>query len=84
MNQGKSLIRLVVGIMGLIFVYSKRPPSGFGDALMMMGQGRDSYIKEPVYLILMALFGFITLFGVMDIVKAENKANKENSENKEK
>ena len=46
----KGIVLLVVGIVGLIFVYSLRPPSGFGDALMMAVQGRNFYLKEPVYL----------------------------------
>ena len=69
----KGIILLVVGIIGLIVVYSLRPPSGFGDALMMMGQGRNFYLKEPVYLMLMALSGVISLFGVINIVKASSK-----------
>jgi hypothetical protein len=45
-------IQTVVGILGLAVVYSVRPPSGFGEALMMLGQGKHQYIKEPLYEIL--------------------------------
>ena len=34
------IVLLVFGVIGLVAVYSMRPPSGFGDALMMIGQGR--------------------------------------------
>jgi uncharacterized membrane protein len=67
------IVLLAVGIVGLIFVYSQRPPSDFGEALMMLGQGRDFYLKEPVYLTLMALFGVISVIGVINIVKALNE-----------
>lgn len=69
----KGILLLVLGVLGLIFVYSLRPPSGFGDALMMMGQGRDFYLKEPIYLALMALSGGVSLFGIINIFKAMNK-----------
>lgn len=69
----KGIVLVVVGILGLIFVYSLRPPSGFGEALMMLGQGREFYLREPVYLTLMALFGVILVFGVVGIVKASTK-----------
>lgn len=69
----KGIILLVIGGIGLIFVYSLRPPSGFGDALMMMGQGKEFFLKEPVYLTLMALSGIISLFGVIYIVKGMSK-----------
>ena len=69
----KGIILLVIGGIGLIFVYSLRPPSGFGDALMMMGQGKEFFLKEPVYITLMALSGIISLFGVIYIVKGMSK-----------
>ncbi len=33
----KDIILLVIGVIGLIAVYSLRPPSGLGEELMMMG-----------------------------------------------
>ncbi|MEC4685512.1 MAG: hypothetical protein VST71_07255 [Nitrospirota bacterium] len=62
------IILLTVGVIGLVTVYSMRPPSGFGEALMMMGQGRQSFIKEPLYQILMGASGLIFLLGIMQIV----------------
>ncbi|MCL6106184.1 MAG: hypothetical protein M1309_02385 [Actinobacteria bacterium] len=66
----KGVILLVIGAIGLIAVYSVRPPSGLGDELMMVEQGRNFYLKEPVYLSLMALSGVILFFGVISIFKS--------------
>lgn len=64
---GKILI--AVGIVGLIIVYSFRPPSDLGDAFMMMGQGRDFFIKEPWYQMLIGLSVVSVGFGVLKLVK---------------
>ena len=69
----KGVILLIVGVVALIAVYSVRPPSGFGDAMMMMGQGKEFYLKEPVYLGLMAISGIISVLGLVFIVKGMNK-----------
>jgi hypothetical protein len=58
------VVLIVVGVVGLAAVYGMRPPSGFGEAIMMMGQGRENSVGEPYYQILLALFGLVTLFGV--------------------
>ncbi|MFC1888890.1 hypothetical protein ACFL4G_03950 [Thermodesulfobacteriota bacterium] len=71
MEKGIGL--LIVGVLGLIGVYSIRPPSGFGEALLMVGQGKDFYLKEPLYLILMAISGLITVFGLILTVKGLDK-----------
>ena len=70
----KGIFLLIVGIAALIFVYSFRPPSGLGDAFMMMGQGRDAFLKEPAYLGLMAISSIVSLFGVIFIVKGMKKS----------
>ena len=69
------IVMLVIGVIGLVGVYSVRPPSGFGDAIMMMGQGRGC-IRDPFYQIFMAVFGLISFFGVLKIVK-DQKEGKE-------
>ncbi len=43
------VVLIIVGVIALALVHSMRLPSGFGDALMMMGQGRQNFIKEPFY-----------------------------------
>jgi hypothetical protein len=43
------LVVLLIGVIGLVVVYSLRPPSGVGEALVMLSQGRESFIKEPLY-----------------------------------
>ena len=59
------IILLVVGVIGLVAVYSMPPLSGFGDALMMIGQGRQSFIKEPLYQIFLAISCLVSLFGLI-------------------
>jgi uncharacterized membrane protein len=71
--MAKGVILLIVGVVALIAVYSVRPPSGFGDAFMMMAQGRNFYLKEPVYLGLMAISGIISALGLIFIVKGMGK-----------
>lgn len=66
---------LVIGVIGLAIVYSMRPPSGFGEAIMMMGQGKQYFIREPLYYILLAVSGLVAFFGVLKLIKA-NKENK--------
>lgn len=65
---GLGISLLVIGVIGLVAVYSMRPPSGFGEALMMLGQGRRNYIREPLYEIFMALAGLASLAGIIQIV----------------
>lgn len=62
-------VMLVIGIIGLVAVYSMRPPSGFGEAIMMMGQGRQSFIREPLYQILLAASAIVAVFGFLRIIK---------------
>lgn len=63
------MVMLVIGIIGLVAVYSMRPPSGFGEAIMMMGQGRQSFIREPLYQILLAVSAIVAVFGFLKIMK---------------
>jgi uncharacterized membrane protein len=65
------MIRLIVGIVGLIATWSYRPPSGMGDAFMMLGRGQSFFLKEPVFLALMALFALLAIFGLIDLVNAK-------------
>jgi hypothetical protein len=64
----KGTVLLVVGVFALIVVYCLRPPSDIGDAMRMMGQGRNYYFKEPMYYTLMVLSAVVAFFGVMHIV----------------
>jgi hypothetical protein len=61
--------KLIIGIAGMALVYSQRPPSGFGDALMMMGSGRQWYLKEPFFLAGMAIFALLAIFGLLEVLK---------------
>ena len=77
MNKtGVGIVLLAIGVIVLVAVYSMRPPSGFGEALMMMGQGRKSYIREPLYQILMAIGGLLSLGGIIQIVAGLSSNNK--------
>lgn len=59
----------VIGIVGLVVVYSLRPPSGFGDALMMMAQGKEFFISEPYYQLLLGACVVLTGFGAVKLLK---------------
>jgi len=61
----KGIILSVIGVIGLAVVYSYRPPTGITEAFMMMGQGKDWFLKEPIYITLMAIFGLLTFFGLL-------------------
>jgi hypothetical protein len=67
------VFRLVIGIIGMVITYSYRPPSGLGDALGMMIQGRNFYLKEPAYLGLMAMFSLLAIFGLLAVIKGKRK-----------
>jgi hypothetical protein len=67
-KTGVGIVLLLAGVVVLIAVHSMRPPSGFGEALMMMGQGRQSFIPEPLYQILMGGGGILALWGLVKIV----------------
>ena len=64
-------ILLVIGVVGLITIYSYRPPSGVGQTVRMYAQGQTFFFKEPVYEILLAGFGIISVFGIVKIVKGK-------------
>lgn len=68
------IVMIAVGIIGLVGVHYMRPPSGFGDAMMMMGQGRQGFIREPFYQIYLAGFGITSFFGVLKIVKGQKES----------
>jgi hypothetical protein len=59
------VVLIIIGLIALASVHSMRPPAGFGDALTMIGQGRNTFIKEPFYQIFMGLSGLISLLGVL-------------------
>jgi len=71
--MAKGIFFLILGVVALMVVYYFRPPSGFGDALMMLGRGRDVCLNEPVYLIFMLLSAGISVLGLSLIIKAKNK-----------
>lgn len=76
MNVNKKtvgIVMLVVGVLGLIIVYSMRPPSGIGDALNMLAQGKQNFIKEPYYEILMVVSAVVAVFGVVKIVQGQKR-----------
>jgi len=65
----KGIFLIIIGVVGVCVVYSFRPPSGFGDAIMMLGNGRDYYLKDPVYLGLMAISVVVSVIGLTLIFK---------------
>ncbi len=69
----KGIILIISGVVGVCIVYSFRPPSGFGDAIMMLGNGRNYYLKEPVYLGLMAVSVIASVIGLTLILKNGGK-----------
>lgn len=68
-------ILLVIGIIMLVAVYSMRPPSGFGEAFTMMWQGRQNFIREPFYQILLAVGGIISVYGIIQIIMGLQSKN---------
>ena len=66
----KGVILIIVGVVALIYVHSLRPPSGFFDVLMRIGQEREFYLNEPVYHGFMAISGFVSVLGLVLFVKA--------------
>jgi hypothetical protein len=71
------IVLLIVGIIGLVKVYSLRPVSLDGDHEVSAGEamymsavlGRDNWIREPQYQIYLALSGVISVIGVIQIVR---------------
>ena len=66
----KGALLLIIGVIAIFVVYSFRPPSGFGDAMMMIGSGRNYCLKEPVYLGLMAIAVISSVFGLILVIKS--------------
>ncbi|MEQ1574333.1 MAG: hypothetical protein ABMA15_04845 [Vicinamibacterales bacterium] len=58
----------IVGLVCLAGVHAMRPPSGFMEALMMLGQGKQTFIREPLYQILLAGSALMSLGGIVLIV----------------
>lgn len=65
-----SYLMVAIGIMGLVFVYSLRPPSGFGDAFVRASQGQNFFFKEPVYYLGLIVFAILTAFGLIKAIRA--------------
>jgi len=64
-------VLLIVGVVGLIVVYTYRPPSGIGQAFLRIAQGQNFFFKEPLYEILLALFGIVSILGIVNVVKSK-------------
>ena len=64
-------ILLIVGVVGLIVVYTYRPPSGIGQAFLRLTQGQNFFFKEPLYEILLGLFGIVSILGIVNVVKSK-------------
>ena len=67
------MIRLIIGVIGMVITYHYRPPSGIGDAFGMLLNGRNIYLKEPVFLALITVFGLLTLFGLAAVIKMNSR-----------
>jgi hypothetical protein len=67
------VILLLVGVLGMVVVYSMRPPSGFGEAFMMLSRGKQNFIADPYYGILMVLCVLSGVWGVVKLIKASKK-----------
>jgi len=63
-KRHKGVAIVVVAVIAIACIYGMRPPSGFGDAIMMMGQGKSTYIKEPLYQILLSISGLGLFYGL--------------------
>lgn len=77
--MGKLLVGVGVTIVGLVclaVVHSMRPPSGFMEALMMLGQGRQTFIKEPLYQVLLGCSSLISLGGIVLVVSGFSAGRK--------
>ena len=61
----------IVGVVGLIVVYTYRPPSGIGQAVLRFAQGNNFYFRTPVYEILLAFFVITLIYGIVKIVKKD-------------
>ncbi len=72
-TMAKGIIITIIGAIGLIVGYSFRPPSNFGDAIVMMGLGREFFLREPIYIGLMVISGLIAVFGLVSAIKGTAK-----------
>jgi hypothetical protein len=58
-----------IGLVGLILVYSFRPPAGFMDAMNIAASGRDFYLREPVYYLGLLGFGALLVLGIVKAIR---------------
>lgn len=70
--RGGPRTKLGLGVVGLILGWYYRPPNGPYDAMAMMGQGREVFLKEPIFIGVIIVSALLVVFGVVDIVR-ENK-----------
>lgn len=63
-------VLMIVGLLGLIFVYSLRPPAGFGELFAAAARGQEFYLKGPVYYVGLLLFGILVLVGLIRTVRS--------------
>ncbi len=76
MKRLLGLLFLIVGVAGLVTVYTMRPPTGLGEALLNAVGGRP-IIREPHYQMLMGASGLVTFFGAILTVARSRKSRKE-------
>jgi cell division protein FtsW (lipid II flippase) len=69
MKNTAALALLLIGIIGLVSVYSMRPPSGLMDALSMMSENRQHFIKRPLYQIFLGIFGLMGVTGGVTLLR---------------
>lgn len=68
------MIKLIIGVIGLVGAWALRPPRGIGDAISIMATGRY-YVNEPVFLAMIAIFGLLTVFGFIEVIKKTSGRN---------
>jgi hypothetical protein len=64
-----SYVMIALGVIGLVLVYSFRPPSGIGDAFSRLAAGQEYFLKEPVYYLGLIGFGLLLVFGVVKAIR---------------
>ncbi len=68
------VILLILGVIGLAYLHSMRPPEDLGDAIGMLFNNRDRFIKEPYYSIGMAISGVTAIVGaIMFVIGMSNR-----------
>lgn len=73
MKQSVAVVLLFGGLACVGLVYSMRPPAGMLDAVSMLASGRSTFIRSPLYEVLLLGSAGVAVVGAGALVRGAGR-----------